>query len=105
MQDLASAAGVIAAAGNQLSGESMHFQKPFLAIPEKKHQEQCINAHFLKELGGGDWICIEKLQPPHIANFLDNLERFRQNLVESPYSFDGTDDALREINSFLKSKS
>ena len=39
VRDLASARAVIGAAGNQLSGETLYFGKPFLAIPERKPHE------------------------------------------------------------------
>lgn len=103
--DLASSRAVIAAAGNQLSGETLHFGKPFLAIPEKAHHEQCINAHFVKSLGGGDWRLIEKIEKMDVVQFLNDSDQYRQNLRNSKHKFDGTEDALREIEAFLAAKS
>lgn len=102
VRDLASAHAVIAAAGNQLSGETLYFRKPFLAIPEKNHHEQCINAFFVKDLGGGDWQLIERLQPADVTRFLGQVESYRENIQNSPHKFDGTDDAVREIEAFIR---
>lgn len=101
VRDLASAKAVIAAAGNQLSGETLYFGKPFLALPERAHHEQCINAFFVKDLGGGDWRFIEELTAADITRFLSDLEAYRENLRHSPHEFDGTADAAREIEAFL----
>jgi uncharacterized protein (TIGR00661 family) len=100
--DLASSFAVIAAAGNQLSGETMYFRKPFLAIPEKDHHEQCINAYFVKDLGGGDWRLIERIDAADVRDFLANVETYRENLHNSPHAFDGTDAAARAIEEFIQ---
>ena len=93
---------VVGAAGNQLSGETLYFGKPFLAIPEKNHHEQRINAHFVRELGAGDWQFIEKIQPENLTRFLGEAETYRNNLANSPHHFDGTAAALAEIEAFLQ---
>lgn len=100
--DLASAWAVVGAAGNQLSGETLYFGKPFLAIPEKNHHEQRINAHFVRELGAGDWQFIEKIQPDDLTRFLRMTDHYRNSLANSPHQFDGTDSALEEIEAFLQ---
>jgi uncharacterized protein (TIGR00661 family) len=105
INDLASAYAVIGAAGNQLSGETLYFGKPFLAIPEKNHHEQCINAYFVKDLGGGDWRLIETITADDIQQFMGELETYRENLCNSPHKFDGTDDAAREIEAFVSANS
>jgi uncharacterized protein (TIGR00661 family) len=101
VDDLAGCEAVVAAAGNQLLGEALHFRKPFFAIPESKHHEQCINAYYLKSLGGGDWTTIERLTPPHLAAFVGQLEAYRVNLERTGVSFDGTSEALAQIAAFL----
>jgi len=100
--DLASAWAVVGAAGNQLSGETLYFGKPFLTIPEKNHHEQRINAHFVKELGAGDCQFIENIQPDDLTRFLGEAENYRNNLANSPHHFDGTEAALAEIEAFLQ---
>ncbi len=99
--DLASATAVIAAAGNQLLGEAMYFGKPFLALPEAKHYEQCINAHFLQSLGGGDWVVIERLDRTILHSFLDRIEDYRGRLAQNGALRDGVPRALAEIEVML----
>ena len=102
VEDLATSRGVIAAAGNQLLGESLFFRKPFLAIPERKHYEQRINAHFLKLLGGGEWVTVDQLRRTHLSKFIDALPHYRDQLRRSPHTFDGTDAAVQQIETFLE---
>lgn len=101
LDDLTSCEGVIAAAGNQLLGESLYFGKPVFALPEHSHHEQCLNAHFLKELGGGDWAYLESFQKKEVLAFLDRQEEYRQTIAASGYSFDGTDEATAAIEAML----
>ena len=46
VQDLATSYAVIGAAGNQSIGEALFLGKPILALPERHHHEQRINAWF-----------------------------------------------------------
>lgn len=101
LEDLASCEAVVAAAGNQLLGESLYFGKPVFALPEYKHHEQCINAHFLKQLGGGDWAYLERVQPGEIQQFLAQLESYRQHLAESQIEFDGTAESAAAIEQMI----
>lgn len=93
--------GVVAAAGNQLLGEALYLEKPFFALPEKKHFEQCINAHFLKSLGGGDWACLEDVQREDLDGFIAQLPTYHQNLKGRQEEFDGTEAAAAEIEAML----
>ena len=101
VEDLASCDCVIGAAGNQLLGEALHFRKPFFALPEQKHYEQCINASFLQQLGGGDWMPIEQVGPEDFQAFLDRREHYREQLQQSVEPFDGTDAAAAAIEAML----
>jgi uncharacterized protein (TIGR00661 family) len=101
VEDLASCDCVIAAAGNQLLGEALHFGKPFFALPEQKHFEQCINACFLQQLGGGDWMSLERVSREDVLAFLNRRELFREQLQRSSDQFDGTDAAAMAIESML----
>lgn len=92
---------VIAAAGNQLLGESLYFGKPVLALPEHNHHEQRINASFLKQLGGGDWRLLEEVNRDDLLTFWNERETYRQQLAESDMSFDGTADAAAAIEAML----
>lgn len=100
-EDLVGCHSLIAAAGNQLLGEALYLAKPFFALPEGKHFEQCINACFLKELGGGDWSPIEVVRLTQFEEFLADAERYRQNLAGRRAEFDGTSDAVAVIESML----
>ena len=99
--DLESCRAVVAAAGNQLLGEALYLGKPVFALPEKKHFEQCINAHFLAELAGGAWAELENVGLTQLQEFLANLETYRQNLAGRQQEFDGTADAVAAIESML----
>lgn len=102
-EDLVGCHSVIAAAGNQLSGEALYLGKPFFALPEGKHFEQCINACFLKELGGGDWSPIEVVKQTQFEEFLADAERYRARLAGRQREFDGTADAVVAIEAMLPS--
>ncbi len=101
LDDLASCDAVIAAAGNQLLGEALHFGKPFFALPEYNHHEQCINACFLEQLGGGAQQYVEQVTSEEIAGFLEYRETYRQNLADSEETYDGTADAAAAIEAML----
>ncbi|MGI9456692.1 MAG: glycosyltransferase family protein [Aeoliella sp.] len=92
---------VVAAAGNQLLGEALYLGKPFFALPEEKHFEQCINAHFLKQLGGGAWAAIEHVELVDLQHFLTRIDAYRQNLAGRQQEFDGTAKAVAAIDSML----
>jgi uncharacterized protein (TIGR00661 family) len=101
VEELASCDCVIAAAGNQLLGEALYFGKPFFALPEQKHFEQCINACFLQQLGGGDWMPIEGVSREDVQAFLNRREQYREQLQRSSDQFDGTDTAAAAIAAML----
>lgn len=101
-ESLAGCRAVIAAAGNQLLGESLYLAKPFFALPEKQHFEQSINAHYLKQLGGGDWAAIEDVKHADLTRFLEQLETYRTNLAGRSAEFDGTADAVGAVEGMLK---
>ncbi|MEM8864163.1 MAG: glycosyltransferase family protein [Planctomycetota bacterium] len=102
LDDLATCDCVIAAAGNQLLGESLYFGKPIFALPEWNHHEQCINSCFLKQLGGGDWAPLERVTAANLAAFLSKRETYRQQLAESDLEFDGTQAAADAIEAMLR---
>ena len=101
-ESLVSCKAVVAAAGNQLLGEALYLGKPFFAMPEKKHFEQRINACFLKELGGGDWAYVERVEQQQLEQFLRDIETYRQNLSGRQEEFDGTPLAVATIEEMLQ---
>lgn len=101
VDDLADCAGLVSAAGNQLLGESIYFGKPVFAIPEDMHHEQQINAHFLRQMGAGDWVTAERFQKPLLDAFLNRLDEYRTNLQLHAGTTNGTPDALAAIHEEL----
>ena len=99
--DLAGCQAVICAAGNQLIGESLFLGKPVFAVPEARHHEQRINAHYLKAMGVGDWSTLEGLQQSQIRQFLADVPQYRTRLQQLQGRLDGTADALQAIQSLL----
>ncbi|HCS50264.1 MAG TPA: teichoic acid biosynthesis protein [Planctomycetaceae bacterium] len=97
VDDLLACHGVVSASGNQLLGECMYLGKPVLGIPETWHHEQLINAHFLKAMGCGDFVTIEKFQLKHLQNFLEHIEEYRTKILETCLGNDGTDDTIAII--------
>lgn len=100
--DLAACSGLFSAAGNQLLGEALHFGKPVFAIPEEMHHEQQINAHFLKQMGAGDWMTAESFHMDRFKQFLNQLETYRSNLLRVKGQLNGTGEALAAIDEALK---
>ncbi|QDU87633.1 hypothetical protein Pla175_09980 [Pirellulimonas nuda] len=105
LDDLATANCIVAAAGNQLMGESLYFGKPILALPEQKHHEQMINAYFVQQLGGGVASTLEGVTAAVFQQFLDDREKYRGQLAASSVRFDGTDEAAAAIEAMLKQTS
>lgn len=101
VRDLAGSCGLVSAAGNQLLGEALYFGKPVFALPEDLHHEQQINAHFLKNMGAGDWTTVESFQPRHLTQFLSQIEVYRRNLIPLAGTINGTPDALSAIQGVL----
>ena len=102
VDDLAECAGLFSAAGNQLLGEALFFGKPVFAIPEDMHHEQQINAHFLRQMGAGDWVTVERFQKPLLDGFLKRLDEYRDNLKVHVGTTNGTPDALAAIQDQLR---
>jgi len=99
--DLAGCRALIAAAGNQLLGEAMYFRKPVLAVPEARHHEQLINAHFLRWQGGGDFVALEAFSAQCMASFLARIDTFHEDLARRPRP-NGPAQALEIINSMIE---
>ena len=100
-QDVAGSKAVIAAAGNQLIGESLNFGKPYLALPERKHFEQLINAHFLQAMGAGRFTLLETLSHEDIARFLAELNEIKTVSSRLRGHLDGTHAAAAAVETVL----
>ncbi len=101
MRHLAGCRAYIGAAGNQTIGEAIHLGKPLFVLPERKHHEQRINAHFVRQMGVGDWNLLESVESGSLRRFLDRLNEYRSRLVEYRGRFDGTPRAVEVIRSAL----
>ena len=76
LDDLSSCDALICNAGNQLVGEALFLGKPIFAMPEPNNFEQEINAHFLKESGGGDWVAVADVAEHTFRNFFERREEY-----------------------------
>lgn len=101
VDDLATCDAVISAAGNTLMGEALHFGKPVLALPERHHYEQRINASFIEQMGAGEQRTIDRVTADDMRGFLDRRETYRQKLAASPASCDGGPEVERVIEEML----
>jgi uncharacterized protein (TIGR00661 family) len=105
VEDLASCSALFSAAGNQLLGEALYFGKPVFAIPEQMHHEQQINAHFLKQMGAGDWVTAESFTTDRLESFLTRLDEYSDNIAKFAGRMNGTADALEAIENTLQKTS
>jgi uncharacterized protein (TIGR00661 family) len=103
--DLASCAALVGAAGNQTLGEALHLGKPVLALPEKRHHEQLINAHVLERMGAGRAVTLESFAPHDLIEFLDRLDAHRAAADRHRGRLDGTRAARTEIERNLSPRS
>lgn len=101
VEDLASCDAVIAAAGNQLMGEALYFGKPVLALPEKHHYEQRINAEFVEQMRGGEKRILERVTAEDMRGFLDRRELYREHLAATRPCEDGCPEVVQAIESML----
>ena len=101
VDDLASCAALVSAAGNQLLGEALYFGKPVFAIPEEMHHEQQINACFLKQMGAGNWTTLESFSDIPLSKFLGQLDLHRASATQLCGRLNGTPDALAAIRRAL----
>lgn len=99
LQDLIGCYAVVSNAGNQLVGESLYLKKPFLALPERGNFEQSINAHFVRESGGGDWLPCHQLDAPALQRFLDRVPVYQRQIRSE--SVVGNTKALETIRAEL----
>lgn len=78
LADLAASRAVIANAGFTVISESLHFAKPYFAIPVHKQFEQIINAIYVKKMGYGDFAMV--LTAQNVKEFLGQLRSYRDAL-------------------------
>ena len=79
VEDLASCRAVVSTAGNQLVGETMHFGKPILVMPENT-VEQRLNAAGVDRLGVGMSAVFSQLTAGLVRDFLAKGDEYRANI-------------------------
>jgi len=101
VEDLAGATALISAAGNQLLGEALFLGKPILALPEPHHHEQQINAHYLRQMHGGNFVRLDRVTPDNVQRFMQQLPHYRERIASFRDRLNGTADALELIEHHL----
>jgi uncharacterized protein (TIGR00661 family) len=97
IEDLASAAGVVASAGFTLMGEAVYLHKPMLALPIQGQFEQMLNARYLEKEGYG--LGADRLTSEKLALFIERLPDFGDRLGR--YQQDGNNDLLASLEKTL----
>jgi uncharacterized protein (TIGR00661 family) len=97
IDDLRTAAGVIASGGFTLMGEAVYLHRPMLAVPVRKQIEQVINARHLQREGYG--LAADELTEARLQEFLERLPEFEKNLAR--YRQDGNGELLRALETSL----
>lgn len=98
VHDLAHCRGVLSTAGNQLIGESIHFGKPILAMPEDAF-EQRLNAHMIERMGVGMRAEMTRLTPSDVDRFLGHGDWYRSNMRQ--HAGDGRAEAIETLHRFI----
>jgi uncharacterized protein (TIGR00661 family) len=97
IDDLRTAAGVVAGGGFTLMGEAIYLRRPMLAVPVEKQFEQIINARYLEKEGYG--LGVDVLDEDALGRFLERLPDFERTLAG--YKQDGNADLLRALDDSL----
>jgi uncharacterized protein (TIGR00661 family) len=97
IEDLQTAAGVIASAGFTLMGEAVYLRRPMLALPLGGQVEQSLNARYLQHEGYG--LCADELTSTGLGDFLERLPDFSRRL--SSYRQDGNQDLFAGLANSL----
>lgn len=97
IEDLRTAAGVIASAGFTLMGEAVYLRRPMLAVPLRQQFEQVLNARYLEREGYG--LAADALDAATLGRFIEGLPDFERKLAG--YSQDGNTDLLRALDGSL----
>ncbi len=97
IDDLRTAAGVVASAGFTLMGEAVYLRRPMLAVPLTGQFEQVLNARYLQRLGFG--LAAEAITPACLGQFIEALPDLERNL--GLYRQDGNRDLLESLERTL----
>ncbi len=78
IDDLRTAAGVVASAGFTLMGEAVYLRRPMLAVPVAGQFEQVLNARYLQRLGFG--LAADEITRARLGQFIEALPELERNL-------------------------
>jgi uncharacterized protein (TIGR00661 family) len=98
IDDLRTAAGVVASAGFTLMGEAVYLGRPMLALPVARQVEQVLNTRYLEAAGYG--LAADKLTAAGLGTFLERLPDFARNL--RAYRQDGNRDLFAALDRGLR---
>ena len=97
IDDLRTAAGVVASAGFTLMGEAVYLRRPMLAVPIAGQFEQVLNARYLERDGYG--LAADEISDERLGQFIERLPDFERKLAG--YSQDGNRDLLDSVDKTL----
>jgi uncharacterized protein (TIGR00661 family) len=97
IEDLRTAAGVVASAGFTLMGEAVYLRRPMLAVPIAGQFEQVLNARYLEREGYG--LGADLITQARLGQFIEALPEFERNLGR--YRQDGNHELLAALDRTL----
>ncbi len=97
IEDLRTAAGVVANGGFTLLSEAVVLHKPLLCVPVNRQFEQVLNARYVEHLGYGKFARAPSAEA--VREFVERLPRYRASLAS--YRQDGNRVALESLDALL----
>lgn len=98
IDDLRTAAGVVASAGFTLMGEAVYLRRPMLAVPIQGQFEQVLNARYLEREGYG--LAADEINDTRLGEFIERLPDCERRLAG--YHQDGNKDLLSSLEKTLE---
>ena len=77
-EDMRTAKAIIVNGGFTMISEAIYLKKPIYSTPAHKNFEQILNGFYVEKLGFGEYH--DKLDVKKIENFLENLDKYQENL-------------------------
>lgn len=97
IDDLRTAAGVVASAGFTLMGEAVYLRRPMLAVPVGGQFEQVLNARYLERMGYG--LGADRVDRERLGAFVERIPELGRRLAG--YAQDGNEHLLAALNETL----
>ncbi len=98
IDDLRTAAGVVASAGFTLMGEAVYLHRPMLAVPIQGQFEQVLNARYLEREGYG--LAADAIDDERLGQFIERLPDCERRLAS--YGQEGNKDLLSSLERTLE---